>query len=103
MKRLLLLGAGLAVGIWVFQSLRSAQKGRGLPVALDLNGASPEELRQLPGMDDSTVDRIIENRPYRHRLDLVARRVVPSWLYHEIHNMIDVDHDAAARPINVAL
>jgi hypothetical protein len=67
-----------------------------------LNQCSRESLLLVPGLTEILADRIIENRPYRHRLDLVARMVVPSGIYQGIRDLVDVDGGTAARSVNVA-
>src|SRR4051794_16658006 len=44
---------------------------------LDLNAASQDELTHLNGMDDNLAERIVENRPYDSKLDLLDRMVLP--------------------------
>jgi hypothetical protein len=68
---------------------------------LDLNQCSQAELLAL-GVEREQVDRIIENRPYRNRLELVSRMVVPAEVFAEIKHRIDVPEDAAAQPVQVA-
>ena len=58
---------------------------------IDLNNAEREELLALPGITDELADRIIENRPYRNKLDLVARLVIPEDIYQAIKEMIHID------------
>jgi DNA uptake protein ComE-like DNA-binding protein len=48
---------------------------------LDLNGCSLRDLAALEGLDRETAGRVIENRPYRNKLDLVSRMVVPEATY----------------------
>ena len=66
---------------------------------LDLNLATAAELHEL-AIDAATAERIIENRPYRSKLELVSRMVVPEALYAQISERVAV---AEARdPIKVA-
>jgi len=44
---------------------------------LDLNSATLLELKELDGIGDVLADRIIDNRPYVTKIDLVGRRVIP--------------------------
>src|SRR5689334_25065645 len=44
---------------------------------LDLNSASLLELKELDGIGDALAGRIVENRPYLTKIDLVGRRVIP--------------------------
>lgn len=56
-----------------------------------LNKASREELQQLGIDDPQLLDRIIEQRPYRNKMDLLARMVVPEDVYERIKSRIDID------------
>lgn len=57
---------------------------------VSLNEASREELRQLGIDDNDLLDRIIEQRPYRNKMDLLARMVIPEDVYNNIKHRIDV-------------
>ena len=61
---------------------------------LDLNSATIFELRELSGIGDALVNRIIENRPYLTKIDLVGRRVIPDGTYNQIKHSITVKHAA---------
>lgn len=61
---------------------------------LDLNSASQEELASLIGIDGVLAERIIENRPYTTKIDLVGRMVLPETLYKEIKHSITVRKSA---------
>lgn len=61
---------------------------------LDLNSATLVELRALTGIDDESAERILENRPYLTKLDLVGRRVIPDATYSAIKQFITVVHAA---------
>jgi DNA uptake protein ComE-like DNA-binding protein len=103
MKRLALWTAGIVAGLWIAGQVREA----GTRIAkinrtVDLNECSREDLLRLPGMTEMLTDRIVSNRPYRHRLDLVARMVVPSGVYQNIRDLVDVDGSAAGRSVHVA-
>lgn len=60
-----------------------------VPTPVDLNEASQTELLEL-GLDNGTVDRVIENRPYRSTLELVSRVMIPTGLYSDIKHRISV-------------
>ncbi len=91
MKKAIFWTVGIAFGIWVARELRVAGARLAKRAAmLDLNHCSREQLAGVPGLNEALADRIIENRPYRHRLDLVARMVVPSGIYQEIRERVDV-------------
>ena len=61
---------------------------------LDLNSATLFELRTLNGIENDHAERIIENRPYLTKLDLVARRIIPDAAYEAIKHSITVVHAA---------
>ena len=67
---------------------------------VELNTATADELKQL-GLDGEFVDRLIENRPYRSKLDLVSRIVLPESVYVDIREKVTVA--AGDEPIKVAM
>lgn len=66
-----------AVAKGVVEGLR--QKG---PV--NINKASSEELQKVPGIDETTAQRIIANRPYDDSYELVKKKVVTKHQYDQI-------------------
>ena len=62
---------------------------------LDLNSASQQELQRLQGIGPELAEKIVENRPYLTRIDLVGRMVIPDLVYEEIKERITVRPDAA--------
>ena len=83
-------------------SKRSRKDALDSPAGLDLNQASAEELLLLPGLDRELVDRIIENRPYRNKLDLISRLVIAEEAYEPIRHLVYVPREAASEPVKVA-
>ena len=61
---------------------------------LDLNSATIFELKELIGIGEALANRIIENRPYLTKMDLVGRRVIPDGTYNQIKHSITVKHAA---------
>ena len=59
---------------------------------LDLNSATLFELKTLNGVDGVFAERIIENRPYLTKLDLVGRRIIPDAIYEGIKRSITARH-----------
>ena len=57
----------------------------------DLNQADRAHLLDL-GLDAQSVERLIENRPYRSKLELVSRMVLAEKLYAEIKDKIAVSN-----------
>src|SRR5262245_36481520 len=48
---------------------------------VDLNSASLAELKALPGIGDVYSQKIIDNRPYANKTQLVSRKVIPQATY----------------------
>ena len=52
------------------------------PVKLvDINSASRAELKKLPGVGDAEADKIIANRPFLSKAELVTKGVMPAGPY----------------------
>jgi hypothetical protein len=79
---------------------RERQRRGAASRSVDLNQCSAEELASLAGLDSEAVDRIIEGRPYRNKLDLVSRMIIPEAVYVEIsHQVVASEPD---QPVKVA-
>jgi hypothetical protein len=59
---------------------------------LDVNSATRFELNELTGMTGELAARIIENRPYLTKMDLIGRRVIPDAAYEVIKHAITVKY-----------
>ncbi len=57
---------------------------------LDLNHATNPQLEKLPGINAEKADRIIANRPYSRRRELVGRRVLSRYDYERISTLVTV-------------
>jgi competence protein ComEA len=55
---------------------------------LDLNTATPDQLKALPGVGDAYTKRIIDGRPYTAKNQLVTRGILPSSVYEPIKDRI---------------
>jgi competence protein ComEA len=62
--------------------------------ALDLNTASLEELRMVPGVNEATAKKILENRPYARADELVTKKVLSKAAYDNIKEHIAVTKPA---------
>jgi hypothetical protein len=55
---------------------------------MDINSASKEQLKTLPGITDAYADKIIAGRPYLTRTHLASQNVLPLGVYQAINGMI---------------
>jgi len=62
------------------------------PTLLDINTATPAQLKSLPGMGDAYVRRIVEGRPYTAKNQLVTRGILPQAAYDRISSTIIAKH-----------
>ena len=55
---------------------------------LDINSASATELETLPGIGEAYSKKIVENRPYKRKDELVQKKIVPQATYDKIKDQI---------------
>ena len=64
---------------------------------IDINSATKQQLMTLSGIGDAYAQKIIDNRPYRGKNDLVRKNIVPQATYDKIAEQIVAKQGAAAK------
>jgi competence protein ComEA len=102
MTRVIALLVALAFALGVGTTLASAQPPKDPPKpqpkappaakkeALDINSASADELKAVKGIGEADAKKIIENRPYRTKDELVEKKVLSKATYDKIKNQIRI-------------
>ena len=67
---------------------KAADTAKKAGALLDINSASADQLKALPGIGDAYSAKIIAGRPYAKKDQLVSKSIVPQATYDKIKNSI---------------
>lgn len=65
---------------------------------VDLNGATKEQLKKLPGITDELATKIIAGRPYMSKAHLVTHNILPADLYYPIKDRVAAIQPKVKKP-----
>ena len=82
--------AGQKMDMKAAPTMPSGMHGQGHTGELDINAASADELKQIPGLGEANAKKIIENRPYKRKDELVTKKVLPLATYESVKEHIAV-------------
>jgi competence protein ComEA len=83
-----ILTALLLCGIAPAQTGAAGKKSVAKAALIDVNSASADVLKTLPGIGDAYAAKIIQNRPYHGKDDIVGKAGVPKATYDKIKDKI---------------
>jgi len=84
--------AAIATSVVPAQTASTAKAAPAAAIAdanlIDINTATPDQLKALKGVGDAYAKRIVDGRPYTAKNQLTTRGILPTATYNGIKNQI---------------
>ena len=90
--------SGMAAGQIDSKASSAAAAASNMAGKLDINSATADQLKELPGIGDAFSQKIVDGRPYHSKLDLVHKKIIPQATYDKIKDMIIAKQSKAEKP-----
>ena len=97
-----MMGAGLALALLMsvhlyaapHSAISGAQAGPAMTAMapVDINTATADQLKAVPGIGDAYAKKIIQNRPYSSKHQLVSKGVMPAGVYAKVKDKLVASH-----------